>query len=136
MMTCCLCVNVLLQDLRRRKKLHGASCSSARNVLQKLCPVSFNSVGIWKNKDALMCSMCDNQLKSIDILESKLKNLKEDMGTKISNNLKEEDERSRPESPKEPSAKRVMLEFERKLPTSVLLLKGIIPNPQSHVLVN
>ena len=107
MMTCCLCANVLLQDRRRRIKLHGASCSSARNVLQKLCPVLFNSVGIWKNKDALMCSLCDNQLKSIDILESKLKNLKEDMGTKISNILKEEDERSMPESPKEPSPKRV-----------------------------
>ena len=54
-----------------------------------------------------MCSLCDKQLKSIDILESKLKNLKEDMGKKISNILKEEDERSMPESPKEPSPKRV-----------------------------
>ena len=54
-----------------------------------------------------MFSLCDNQLKSIDILESKLKNLKEGMGTKISNILKEEEKRSMPESPKEPSPKRV-----------------------------
>ena len=39
------------------KTLHEASCSSARHMLQKLCSDSFNSVGIWKNKDALMCSL-------------------------------------------------------------------------------
>ena len=104
-MTCCLCTNVLLQDRRRRKKLHGASCSSQEACCRNYVPVSFNSVGIWKNKDALMCSLCENQLKSIDILESKLENLKEDMGTKISNISKEEDERSKPESPKESSPK-------------------------------
>ena len=103
-MTCCLLI-VLLQDRGRRKKLHEASCSSARHMLQKLCPDSFNSVGIWKNKDALMCSLCENQLKSIDILESKLENLKEEVGRKISNILKEEDERSKPEPPKESSPK-------------------------------
>ena len=103
-MTCCLCTNVLLQDRGRRKKLHEASCSSARHMLQKLCPDSFNSVGIWKNNDVLMCSLCENQLKSIDNLESKL-NLKEEVGRKISNILKDEDERSKPEPPKESSPK-------------------------------
>ena len=102
-MTSCLCTNVLLQDRSRQKTLQGASCSSARKVLHKLCSVSFNSVGIWKNKDARMCRLCENQLKSIDILESKLENLKEEVGTKISNILKEEDEISKPESPKESS---------------------------------
>ena len=29
-----------------------------------------------------MCSLCENQLKSIDILESKLENLKEEVGRK------------------------------------------------------
>ena len=96
-MTCCLCTNVLLHDRGRRKKLHEASCSSARHMLQKLCPDSFNSAGIWKNKDALMSSLCENQLKSIDILESKLENLMEEVGSI----LKEEDERSKPESSKE-----------------------------------
>ena len=70
-------------------------------VLQGTC---CTRVGIWKNKDALMCSLCENQLKSIDILESKLENLKE-VGRKISNFLKEEDERSKPQSPKESSPK-------------------------------
>ena len=54
-------------------------------MLLKLCPDSFNSVGIWKNNDALMCNLCENQLKSIDKL-----NLKEEVGRKISNILKEE----------------------------------------------
>ena len=47
----------------------------------------------------LLCvhSLCENQLKSIDILESKLENLKEEVGPI----LKEEDERSKPESSKE-----------------------------------
>ena len=54
----CLCTNVLLQDRGRRKNLHEAICSFARHILQKLCPDSFISVGIWKNKDALMCSLC------------------------------------------------------------------------------
>ena len=96
-MTCCLCTKVLLQDRGIREKLHEASCSSARHMLQKLCPDSFNSVGIWKTMDALMCSLCENQLKSIDILESKLEHLKEEVGPI----LKEEDERSKPESSKE-----------------------------------
>ena len=55
----------------------------------------------------IMCRLCENQLKSIDILESKLENLKEKVGMKISNTLKEEDEISKPESPKESSPKRV-----------------------------
>ena len=91
MMTCSLCNNGLLQDRGRREKIHETSCSSAWHMLQKLCPDSFNSVGIWKNKDALMCSLCENQLKSIDILESRLENLKDEVGRKISNILKEED---------------------------------------------
>ena len=53
-----LCTNVLLQDRGRRKKLHEASCV----VLQGTC---CTRVGIWKNKDALMCSLCENQLKSM-----------------------------------------------------------------------
>ena len=54
-MTCCLCTNVLLQDREDGKSfMKRAVINSARHMLQNLCPDSFDSVGIWKNKDALM----------------------------------------------------------------------------------
>ena len=118
-MTCCLLLFFCKTGedgknfMKQAVVLQGTCC---RNYV----PDSFNSVGIWKNKVALMCSLCENQLKSIDILESKLENLKEEVGRKISNILKEDDERSKPESPKESSPKWVC---QRNILTSSMFSK-------------
>ena len=64
---CCLCTNVLLQNRRRLEKLHGASCSSARNMLQKIMSSFIQQCWDLKNKDALMCSLYENQLKYLKI---------------------------------------------------------------------
>ena len=40
----------------------GKNCMKRAVVLQGTC---CTCVGIWKNKDALMCSLCENQLKSM-----------------------------------------------------------------------
>ena len=76
--------------MKRAVVLQGTCC---RNYVQ----IHSTVLGFGKNKDALMCSLCENQLKSIDILERKLENLKEEVGPI----LKEEDERSKPKSSKE-----------------------------------
>ena len=92
-MTCCLCTNVLLQDRGKRKKLHEASCNSARHMLQNLCPDSFEVLGFGRIRMLLCGSLCENQLMKI---------LKEEVGKE---NLKKKDERSKQESPKESSPK-------------------------------
>ena len=93
-MTCCLCTNVLLQDRGRRKNFMKRAV-----ILQGTCCRIYvqihSTVLVFGKIRMLLCgSLCENQL---------MENLKEEVGRKISNVLKEEDERSKPESPKESS---------------------------------
>ena len=72
--------------MKRAVVLQGTCC---RNYVQ----IHSTVLGFGK----IRMLLCENQLKSIDILESKLENLREEVGPI----LKEEDERSKPESSKE-----------------------------------
>ena len=77
--------------MKRAVVLQGTCC---RNYVQ----IHSTVLGFGKIRMLLSVhSLCENQLKSIDILESKLENLKEEVGPI----LKEEDEISKPESSKE-----------------------------------
>ncbi len=64
-MNCCLCQKRLATDKRKRRKLHGPSCSSLKEELQKLSSVSLESLETLSDRDAYLCSTCEFQLKSI-----------------------------------------------------------------------
>ncbi len=63
-MNCCLCQKRLATDKRKRRKLHGPSCSSLKEELQKLSSVSLESLETLSDRDAYLCSTCEFQLKS------------------------------------------------------------------------
>ncbi len=63
-MNCCLCQKRLATDKRKRRKLHGPSCSSLKEELQKPSRVSLESLEALSDRDAYLCSTCEFQLKS------------------------------------------------------------------------
>ncbi len=71
-MNCCLCQKRLATDKRKRRKLHGPSCSTLKEELQKLSSVSLESLETLSDRDAYLCSTCEFQLKSIINLNEKL----------------------------------------------------------------
>lgn len=76
--SCCLCYKSLPEDHRKRKKLHGKSCNSAREVLQRLCPVPLHTIPEISLSCAVICQHCEKMLKDISSLEVKLENLRSD----------------------------------------------------------
>lgn len=71
-MSCCLCLKNLAKDKRRRRKLHGPSCSVIKEELQKLSTIPIESLVEINNRDAYLCSICESKLRSIINLKQKL----------------------------------------------------------------
>lgn len=84
-LSCCLCRETLSKDKRRRRKLHGPSCSIFKAQMQSMSSVSLESLVETGDKDAYLCSSCETQLKSIGTLEVKLAELKSQIKKKLSN---------------------------------------------------
>ena len=81
--SCCLCLQALCSDHRKRKRVSGPSCNKAREVLTSLSGrrcVDF----ILHDPDAVLCTSCDNTLNSIAKCEQKLVALKTDILEKVS----------------------------------------------------
>ena len=68
-LSCCLCRKTLAKDKRRRRKLHGPSCLTMKEHLQKLSSVSLESLVETSDENAYLCSSCEVQLKSVESLE-------------------------------------------------------------------
>ena len=68
----------LPEDHRKRKKLHGKSCNSAREALQRLSPVPLHTIPETSLSYAVICQNCEKMLKDISSLELKLENLRSD----------------------------------------------------------
>ena len=78
-LSCCLCRKTLAKDKRRRRKLHGPSCLTMKEHLQKLSSVSLESLVETSDENAYLCSSCEVQLKSVESLEDKLSGLKSEI---------------------------------------------------------
>ena len=74
--SCCLCKEALVQDKRRRRKLHGSSCARIKQQLQTLSPVPLESLFETADSNAYLCNACEAQLKAIATFEARLIELK------------------------------------------------------------
>ena len=63
-------------DRRRKRRLHGQSCSELKENLQSLSSVSLESLANTYDQDAYLCNSCENELISIRNLEKKVGELK------------------------------------------------------------
>ncbi len=80
---CCLCSETLAGDPRRRKKMHGSSCSRSLTVLQEL---TVNCVlPDLENSCALLCHSCDLCLNKMFMLQEKINELKDYIQKKFKN---------------------------------------------------
>ena len=70
--SCCLCKEALVQDKRRRRKLHGSSCARLKQQLQTLSPVPLESLFETEDANAYLCNACEVQLKAIATFEARL----------------------------------------------------------------
>lgn len=73
---CCLCLQTLCSDHRKRKRVSGASCNKAREVLTSLFGQRCVDI-ILHDPDAVLCISCDNTLNNIAKREQKLAALKD-----------------------------------------------------------
>lgn len=85
-MSCCLCKQTLARDRRRKRKLHGDQGKSAaiKEQLQALSSVPLDSLIETRDKDAYLCSGCENQITSFSSLNDKVAKLRRDIQIKIS----------------------------------------------------
>ena len=72
---CCLC-GIKITDRRRKRRLHGQSCSELKENLQSLSSVPLESLAETYDQDAYLCNSCENELISIRNLEKKVGELK------------------------------------------------------------
>ena len=79
---CSLCKKIV-QDHRRRKRLNGAGCSVAREVIESLAGVGMHRIPGLRDPGALLCHHCEGSLSSIQSLEAKLAELRQDMKGKL-----------------------------------------------------
>ena len=77
---CCLCLEELPADRRRRKKLHGASCAALKRVLLKLAPFPLDELC---GKDAVLCSNCQGAVGKIVKLQEKVEALEQSIVDKL-----------------------------------------------------
>ena len=66
-------------DKRRRRKLHGPSCFTMKEQMQKLSSVPLESLVETSDENAYLCSSCETQLQSVESLEDKPSGLKSEI---------------------------------------------------------
>ena len=71
---CCLCRNHVV-DAKRKKRLHGAGCTTAKAVLREVLCVSLEALVETRNATAVLCCKCEKILNSIDSLSVKIESL-------------------------------------------------------------
>lgn len=88
--SCCLCRRKLLNAsaLKKRKLIHGESCTRSTEFLNELMLQSFGlSVASFKetaDAGAFFCHMCDGQVTRIFKLQDDIKKIEADIEEKIS----------------------------------------------------
>ena len=81
---CCLCRDPVSTDHRRRKKLHGASCTTARTVLREVSSVPLEALVETRDQSAVLCYSCEKILNNIQSLTAKVETLRADVRGKVS----------------------------------------------------
>ena len=65
----CLCRDLVGSDHRKKKRLHGSGCASAKELLQVLAGVALENFQHFSDQKAVLCYGCEGILKHINKLE-------------------------------------------------------------------
>ncbi len=74
--SCCLCLEAFGSDHRRRKKLHGCGCNTAKALLVELVLATNCSHPSLQDTNALLCHGCELRLINIRKAETKIQDMK------------------------------------------------------------
>ena len=73
---CSLCTEALRSDHRRRKRLHGSGCTTAKAVLEELVSTMKCTYPTLQDGNALLCHSCELRLTNIRKAETKISDMK------------------------------------------------------------
>ena len=82
--SCCLCLQPVSADGRKRKNFHGSSCDSVCQTSTRLSHCPLSALVQTNNPNAVMCVVCHKKLVSIKACEEKLVALERDVKNMLS----------------------------------------------------
>ena len=71
-----VCTEALRSDHRRRKRLHGSGCTTAKAVLEELMSTMKCTYPTLQDGSALLCHSCELRLTNIRKAETKISDMK------------------------------------------------------------
>ena len=80
--SCCLCRDLVGSDSRKKKRLHGPGCASAKELLQVLAGIALEKFPTFSDQKAVLCYGCEGILKCINKLEKDIVNIEEEVANK------------------------------------------------------
>ena len=83
-MSCCLCLQPVSADSRKRKNFHGSSCDSVRQTLTRLSHCPLNALVQTSSSNAVICVVCHKKLLSVRACKDKLVALEGDVKNMLS----------------------------------------------------
>lgn len=81
---CCVCLNRLPIERRRKKKLNSKSLAVPRDVIQQLLGMNLQSFPALRDSEAVLCHSCELKLNNISKFEKKVACMREEMKEKLS----------------------------------------------------
>ena len=82
--SCCLCLQPVSGDSRKRKNFHGSSCDGVRQTLARLSHSPLNALVQTSNPNAVLCVVCHKKLVNVKACEEKLATLEGDVKNMLS----------------------------------------------------
>ena len=82
--SCCLCLQPVSGDSRKRKNFHGSSCDSVRQTLTRLSHCPLYDLVQTSSPNAVICMVCHKKLVNVKVCEEKLVALEGDVKNMLS----------------------------------------------------
>ena len=82
--SCCLCLQPVSGDSRKRKNFHGSSCDGVRQTLARLSHCPLDALVQTSNPNAVICVGCHKKLVNVKAFEEKLATLEGDVKNMLS----------------------------------------------------
>ena len=82
--SCCLCLQPVSSDSRKRKNFHGSSCDGVRQTLARLSHCPLDALVLMSNPNAVICVVCHKKLVNVKTCEEKLVTLEGDVKNTLS----------------------------------------------------
>ena len=81
---CCLCRDSVSKDHRRKKRLHGEGCKTAKAVLKEVLCAPLETLVETRDPTSVLCYTCERTLSNIHSLTARVETLKANVRRKLS----------------------------------------------------